>query len=74
MMMQDSYVYSLDVPGNIVAVCPNCHRALHHGTTEVKSELISILYRKRKEDLEVFGLGIALEDLLVANKVPDVKP
>jgi len=28
---QSSYNYSLDIHANIVSLCPNCHRILHHG-------------------------------------------
>lgn len=28
---QDSFEYSLDVPANIICLCPTCHREIHYG-------------------------------------------
>jgi len=46
---QGSYPFSLDVTANIVALCPNCHRRLHHGkSTEKASEIKSLCMRPAK--------------------------
>lgn len=53
---QANYSYSLDVPGNIISLCPNCHREIHHGTEASKSKLIHTFYEQRKEILNDFGI------------------
>jgi len=45
----------LDNFNNIIALCPNCHRAIHHGVIRHKYELISNLYYKRPE-INTFAL------------------
>lgn len=61
---QMNFEYSLDVPGNIVALCPNCHREIHHANKESKSELIRYLLKLKKLELNEFGLSISLNELL----------
>ena len=61
---QDQFEYSLDIPENIVALCPNCHRAIHHGTKDCKKEIITALFSKRKKILEDNGINIDLEALI----------
>ena len=38
---------SLDVPDNIIALCPNCHRKIHLATEEEKRPLLTKLYNSR---------------------------
>ncbi len=60
---QDEFKNSLDVPGNIVSLCPNCHRRLHHASVAEKEDSIKALYVERKDDLKDYGIEISLEDL-----------
>lgn len=46
---QERYQYPLDSLSNVVSLCPNCHRGVHHGVIEHKYELISNIYAKRPE-------------------------
>jgi len=39
----------LDNLHNIVSLCPNCHRAIHHAVIDCKFGLISTIYEKRPE-------------------------
>jgi 5-methylcytosine-specific restriction protein A len=39
----------LDNLENIVSLCPNCHRGIHHGIIDYKRELIAHLYEKRPQ-------------------------
>lgn len=64
MSEQKNYKYSIDVAENIIALCPNCHRMLHHGCIENKKEYLSILYNKRKGLLKKKGIDITLDQLL----------
>lgn len=64
MKYQDQFEYSLDIPENIVALCPNCHRAIHHGTKDCKKKIISALFNKRKKILKDNGINIDIESLI----------
>lgn len=64
MAMQDNFINSLDVVENIVALCPTCHRAFHHGENDYKKELVSQFYEKRKLGLQRRGIDISEEALL----------
>jgi len=61
---QGRYEYSLDVTANIVALCPNCHRLLHHGKMADKNKEIARLYEQRKDQLEEKKLKISKAELL----------
>ena len=41
---------NIDIPENIVCLCPSCHREVHHG--EDAEKIITELYEERKEALE----------------------
>lgn len=64
MQFQDNFKYSLDVPENIIALCPNCHRAIHYAKEDVKREMLGVFLNERKEGLNKRGIKIQ-EDLLV---------
>lgn len=60
---QGSFKNGIDEPGNIVALCPNCHREIHFATKNVKQKTIKLLYSKKENDLKDFGIHIPLSDL-----------
>ncbi|HEY9256684.1 MrcB family domain-containing protein [Chitinophaga sp.] len=64
MQFQDNFKYSLDVPENIIALCPNCHRAIHYANGDVKKEMLRVFLQERREGLNKRGIKI-MEDLLV---------
>ena len=57
---------NIDCPANIVPLCPNCHRQIHHATDTEKAEIIENLFNKcgKKEDLASIGINITLDELL----------
>ncbi|ENL1287737.1 HNH endonuclease [Vibrio parahaemolyticus] len=59
----DKFTVSLDVPANLIVLCPNCHRAIHFGTAEIKKEYLEKFYHERRDTLEQSGIRIKLEDL-----------
>lgn len=61
---QDDFDFSLDVPENILALCPNCHRQFHHAIAAFKKPLIETCYAKRRELLVKRGIGLTLKDVL----------
>ncbi|WP_100400620.1 HNH endonuclease [Bacillus sp. FJAT-44742] len=62
---QDSFDYSLDVAANVVSLCPNCHRALHHATLKDKTNLLKLLYKKRESRIEKCNIQISEDDLIM---------
>lgn len=63
MSFQDEFEISLDVPANIVSVCPTCHKALHYGNTLIKKQYIEVIFKNRKKDLEKYGIRIEKKQL-----------
>lgn len=58
------FQHSLDVPANLIVLCPNCHKAIHFGTPEIKKAYLERFYYERKDNLYHSGIGISLQDLL----------
>jgi 5-methylcytosine-specific restriction protein A len=61
---QGTFAFSLDVTANIVALCPNCHRLLHHGQEDDKAREISTLFSKRRDRLAEKSLQVSKAKLL----------
>jgi hypothetical protein len=55
---------NIDCFENIVSVCPNCHREIHYGEWNSKSEKIRIIYRKQQKKLNRVGILITENELL----------
>lgn len=51
MEFQDEYEASIDVPENIISLCPNCHRAFHNSIDKTKTELVKKFFKARKKAL-----------------------
>lgn len=64
MEFQEEFPWSLDVEANIVCLCPNCHRLLHHAAVDEKDELLTLLFQHRASLLEACGLSLTLSKLL----------
>lgn len=65
MSFSEDFEMSLDVEANIVALCPNCHRKIHHGLNHDILELLDILYNNRKDLLASCELKISLNKLSI---------
>ncbi|OBR92673.1 HNH endonuclease [Clostridium ragsdalei P11] len=61
---QEHFKKSLDVAGNIVVLCPNCHKKLHYAVFDEKKDIIEKLYDMKLEELKAFGIEISLDRLL----------
>lgn len=46
LMLQDSHCRSLDARDNLIAICPNCHRAFEKSIPENKKRLIDLVIYK----------------------------
>jgi len=60
---QGDFTPSIDVPENIICLCPNCHSAFHYASDEVKSGFIEDFHTRRIEGLSQRGVGIQLHQL-----------
>ncbi len=49
MKYQHLFSDPLDNLNNIVSLCPNCHRGIHHAVSDHKYELIEGIYQKRPQ-------------------------
>jgi 5-methylcytosine-specific restriction protein A len=61
---QDYFKVSLDVTANVVALCPNCHRRLHHGQKADKAKEIATLFAKRELRLVEKEIRISQVELM----------
>jgi 5-methylcytosine-specific restriction protein A len=57
---------NLDVPENIVALCPNCHRRVHLEEKVARITMLADLYSKRKLRLKAHNLDFGFPELLRA--------
>ena len=58
--LNDSFSEELDCEENVIALCPNCHRAMHYAKNEYKEELLSYIL-ENNEEFDKFNLS--LEDM-----------
>ncbi|MDT3498299.1 DUF3578 domain-containing protein [Bacillus toyonensis] len=63
MNQQGEFPWSLDVPGNIMSLCPNCHRKIHHASKKEKKAVVKNLYDKKANELDDYGIHIPLKKL-----------
>jgi 5-methylcytosine-specific restriction protein A len=47
MAEQVNHFYSLDVPENIVSLCPTCHWLMHHGRAAERTSIAAKLLQRR---------------------------
>jgi len=59
----EDFENSLDVSANLVVLCPNCHRAIHYGDTDIKIKLINKFFNERVSSLNDSGINIKIEEL-----------
>jgi 5-methylcytosine-specific restriction protein A len=64
MEFQKDFENSLDVPENIISICPNCHRGFHLGEQNYRNELINKFHERRNPKLVARGINIELNKLL----------
>ncbi|MEJ6748841.1 MAG: HNH endonuclease signature motif containing protein [Flavobacteriales bacterium] len=52
MKCQGDFINSIDIPENIICLCPNCHRMFHSGEMNLTKKLISKFFNKRESNLQ----------------------
>ena len=64
MKYQKEFENSIDIASNMIVLCPNCHRYIHHSAIEEKEVTLIELYNKRIERLMKSGINIEMTDLI----------
>lgn len=63
MSAQGDFDYSLDQTENIVSLCPNCHRQIHHSFNEEREDMIRHFYKEYRDQLEDKGIEVTFTQL-----------
>jgi len=65
MKVQGQFESSLDVPGNIISLCPNCHRMIHHAIKKDRMKIVQRLFSNKQiqQSLLDFGINVSLNDV-----------
>jgi 5-methylcytosine-specific restriction protein A len=61
---QKAFEVSLDVPANVVCLCPACHSKIHNGHESCRVSMITRLFERRTARLKDSGLCVSLRRLL----------
>lgn len=64
MEYQGDFLISIDVPENIISLCPNCHRAFHNSVVSNQENLIFKFYKRRSFLLKQRGIEITKQEIL----------
>ena len=63
MKAQSDFEINIDRIENIVCLCPNCHRMIHHAKKSQKIKIFKKLYEKKSKGLVNSGLKISAEEI-----------
>lgn len=73
--LNDSFSEELDCEENVIALCPNCHKAMHFAKNEYKEELLSYILENNKEfskfDLSLEDMKEIYFNKQISNQVED---
>lgn len=64
MEFQDDFDVSIDVPENILCLCPTCHRSFHNSEINLRKQLVSQAFSTSKSGLQSRGINITKKQLL----------
>lgn len=64
MEFQGEFHNNLDIPENIVTLCPNCHKQVHLGNSEAKKEILESLLLEKSKELSNIGIEIDFNELI----------
>ena len=64
MEYQGDFLISIDVPENIISLCPNCHRAFHNSVVSNQENLIFKFFKRRSFLLKQRGIEITKQEIL----------
>lgn len=63
MSKQGSFDFDIDVPENIICLCPTCHRKIHLAQDNDKKAILSEVFKNRKSVLQERGIGLDINKL-----------
>lgn len=66
---KDFLPINIDREENIVCICPNCHKAIHYGSSEEKKDRLCKLFNLREKLLNAQGISIDKETILKLYKL-----
>lgn len=58
---QGNYSVDIDIPSNLICLCPNCHSQIHYGQKNDIETMLKKFLLQRKSDLKVHG-GIDIDE------------
>ncbi|MEQ4550518.1 HNH endonuclease [Weissella sp. GP1] len=61
---QNKFNFCLDVPANIVSLCPNCHRSIHFAYLSIIESILKKLLNDRKDRLLKSQISVTYDKLL----------
>jgi hypothetical protein len=64
MRKQGAFKYDIDVPENILCLCPNCHRKIHLAEDTSKKAILKQAYEKKRLQLPQRGISISFNALV----------
>ena len=64
MSKQGMFEYDIDVPENILSVCPTCHRKVHLAKDNDKKKILFEAFKNRKSMLMERGIVLDINMLL----------
>jgi len=71
MSKQPDFIHDIDVPENILCLCPNCHRKIHLAEDISKKEILKRAYEIKGHQLPQRGITIDFNALLDIYNVQD---
>jgi 5-methylcytosine-specific restriction protein A len=63
MSKQWAFEFDIDVPENILCLCPNCHKEIHLAEDDQKREILQQAFNLKKDALPKRGISIDFEAL-----------
>ena len=60
---QGLFEHGLDVPANIICLCPTCHSRIHYGMKADVKNMVKELFEKRSTALTAYGIEISESEL-----------
>lgn len=67
--MWEKYKINIDCIENLVSLCPNCHKAFHYGTSEVKSLMIDSLFKLVQHKFKSIGFNVTLAEIKACYRI-----
>ena len=64
MAKQGAFKYDIDVPENIMSLCPNCHKKIHLSEDIAKRDILKEAYNRKRNQLLERGIEMDIKTLL----------